>query len=132
MEGTLVGGNLSVFQALIGTPYMPSPENSILFIEDIGDHLSRYDRMIGHLRLSGYLDKLSGIIVGEFLKTQDNPDRPFGFTLEDIIREHTAGLNIPVLMNAPFGHGDHLPAFPIGARVTLSGTTLTLQDFPVA
>lgn len=130
IEGTLIGGNLSVFQALIGTPYLPSPDGSILFIEDIADHISRYDRMIGHLRLSGYLSRLSGLIVGQFLNTQDNPERPFGFTLEDIIREHTAGLNIPVLMNAPFGHGDNLPAFPIGARVTLSGSTLTILDLP--
>lgn len=129
-EGPLLGGNLSVFQTLLGTPYCPDMSGAILFLEDVGDHLSRYDRMLGHLRVSGILSKISGLIIGGFTEVEDDSERPFGFTLEDIVREHTAGLNIPVLMNAPFGHGDNLPAFPVGARVTLSGTTLTILDSP--
>lgn len=126
MSGELIGVNLSVFQALIGTPYLPDPSGRILCLEDTGDHLSRYDRMMGHLRLSGYLSQLSGLMIGQFLNTQDNPDRPFGFSIEDIIREHTSGLDIPVLMNAPFGHGDDLPALPIGSPVAIDSTQLTL------
>ncbi|MBN8522020.1 MAG: LD-carboxypeptidase [Alphaproteobacteria bacterium] len=127
-EGTLIGGNLSVFQTLLGTPNLPDMRNAILFIEDVGDHLSRYDRMLGHLKMAGILNKISGLIVGSFTEVEDDKDRPFGFTMEDIIREHTAGLDIPILMNAPFGHGDDLPVFPVGAHVRLSGTTLTLLD----
>ena len=33
-EGTIIGGNLCTINLLQGTEYMPSLENSILFIED--------------------------------------------------------------------------------------------------
>jgi muramoyltetrapeptide carboxypeptidase len=116
-EGKLFGGNLSVFQTLVGTENMPDLSGGILILEDIGDHLSRYDRMLAHLRTSGILGQLSALIIGEFVGTQDDEDRPFGFTFADVIRQHTNGLDIPVIMDAPFGHGDNLPAFPIGAPV---------------
>ena len=130
-EGTLLGGNLSVFQTLLGTRFLPDLGGAILCLEDVGDHLSRYDRMLAHLRASGVLEKISALIIGDFTEVEDDKDRPFGFTLEDIIREHTAGLNIPVIVNAPFGHGDNLPVFPIGCRARLNGMTLTLLEKPV-
>lgn len=130
-QGVLVGGNLSVFQTLIGTPYLPDMKGAILFLEDVSDEISRYDRMFGHLRVSGALNQISGLIVGQFTNVKDNDKNPFGFTLEDVIREHTDGLDIPVLMDAPFGHGADLPTFPIGAPVTLkvgeTSATLTLS-----
>ncbi len=131
-EGKLFGGNLSSFQALIGTELLPDLDGAILFLEDVGDHLSRYDRMFGHLRVSGILGKISGLVTGQFTDVKDSENRPFGFTLKDVIEEHTAGLNIPVLMNAPFGHGEDLPTFPIGCRAQLDGAELTLLESPVA
>lgn len=125
-EGRLLGGNLSLFQTLLGTPYLPDMKGAILFLEDIGDHLSRYDRMLGHLRAAGILKQISGLILGQFTDIQDDEERAFGFTLEDVVREHTAGLDIPVLMNAPFGHGDDLPTFPVGCPVRLEDTHLRL------
>ena len=127
-EGKLLGGNMSVFQTLIGTDLLPDLNGAILFLEDIGDHLSRYDRMLGHLRVSGILNKISGLIIGQFTDVKDSEDRPFGFSLQDIIEEHTAGLDIPVLINAPFGHGEDLPTFPVGCRVKLNGKKIILKE----
>lgn len=126
-EGTLIGGNLSVFQTLLGTPYLPDTKGAILFLEDIGDHISRYDRMFGHLRNAGILQNISALLVGQFTEVKDNNDNPFGFTLEDIIREHTQGLDIPVIMNAPFGHGKDLPTFPVGAPIKLTASEETVS-----
>jgi len=121
-EGKLFGGNMSVFQTLIGTANLPDLSGGILILEDIADHLSRYDRMLAHYKNAGVLNTVSGIVFGDFTDVQDDEERPFGFTLENIIREHTEGLNIPIVMNAPFGHGDDLPVFPIGAPVKLTAS----------
>lgn len=122
-EGVLQGGNLACFSSLIGSKDMPGLENTILFFEDVNEHLSRIDRYLCSFKRAGLFKNAKAIIFGQFSGELDG-GRPFGFTLEDIIREHTDGLHIPVLMNAPFGHGNDLPAFPIGATVRLENKSL--------
>lgn len=126
VEGRLFGGNLSVLQTLIGTPYAPDLNNAILFIEDINDHLSRYDRMIGHMKQAGWLDNISGIILGEFLQSQDNAERPFGFSIEGIIQNQVT--NRPILTNAPIGHGERLCTLPIGAKLSLKNKVISFKS----
>lgn len=127
-EGTLLGGNMSVLQGLIGSSYQPDFSGAILLLEDVGDHLSRYDRMLCHLKNAGILGQISALIVGSFTEVEDNPKNPFGFTLEEIISEHTDGLNIPIIMDAPFGHGDRLCTLPIGAKASLKNGTLSFKS----
>ncbi len=124
-EGPLYGGNLSVMQALIGTPYTPDLNKAILMLEDTNDHLSRYDRMVAHMKQAGWLKNLSGIILGEFIKTQDNPERPYGFTMEEIITNLTP--NTPILKNIPVGHGEKLCTLPIGANISLKNNKLSFK-----
>lgn len=131
-EGRLIGGNLSVLQALIGTPYAPDMTDAILFIEDTGDHVSRYDRMIGHMKNAGWFDKLGGLIIGEFSNTQDSATRPFGFTLDERVTELAQGYRFPIVHGAPIGHGTQLCTMPVGCRARLEGTRLTLLESPVA
>lgn len=127
MEGRLYGGNLSVLQTLIGTSYAPNLRDSILFIEDTNDHLSRYDRMLGHMKQAGWLDSLSGIIVGEFIKSHDNKERPFGFTIEEILQTHAP--NLPILStDAPIGHGAKLCTLPIGANIALKNGIISFKS----
>ncbi len=118
-EGPLIGGNLSMLMALSGTPWQPDTTGAILFIEDVGDHMSRYDRMLAHLRLAGWFNHISGLVVGGFTETGQDKGTPFGFTLDDSIGEHLAGLNIPIVMDAPFGHGDKLYTLPVGGKAKL-------------
>lgn len=125
--GKMIGGNLSVFASLCGTPYMPDAKGAILFLEDIGDQLSRYDRMLAQLRLAGVFDQVAAIMVGVMAIDGDSSVTPFGFTLEQIIAEHVAHLNIPVIMNAPFGHSGPLPTFPVGGVATLDTDSKTLS-----
>lgn len=126
IAGTLRGGNLSLLQSMIGTPNEPNMTGSILFIEDVGDHLSRYDRMLAHLRLAGWFDKITGLIVGDFSNVKESEGRPFGFTLEDVLLEHSEGYDFPIMMNAAFGHGDYLPTFPIGKTLIWQDQELRL------
>ncbi len=110
-KGVLIGGTLSVFCSLVGTPYLPDPQGKILFLEDINEEMNRIDRMLWHLRTALPFERLAGLLFGQFTSCRDTGGRPFGFTLEDIIKEHSAGVTGPVAMNAAFGHGEDL--FPI-------------------
>lgn len=123
-EGKLFGGNLAVFRAMNDRD-MIAPDGNILFLEEIKEELSTIDRDLCALRRSGLFDRVSAIIFGQFTDMGDN-GTPFGMTLEEIVREHTAGLSIPVLMNAPFGHDVNLPVFPVGAKVRLENAALQL------
>ncbi len=126
-EGTILGGNLSVLQGLIGSQYQPNFKNAILLLEDVADHISRYDRMLCHLKNAGILNQISALIIGSFSNMKDSEDNPFGFSLEDIISEHTDGLDIPIIMDAPFGHEDRLITLPIGANAVLKNGTLSFK-----
>ncbi len=126
VTGRLYGGCLSPLQTLIGTPYAPDLNNAILILEDINDHLSRYDRMLGHMKQAGWLKNLSAIILGEFIKSQDSQDRPFGFTVEQIMQNNAP--DTPLVTNAPFGHGDNLCTLPIGAEITLKNGILSFKS----
>lgn len=117
-SGPLIGGNLGSFCSLIGTGYMPSAAGAILFLEDINEELSRVDRILWNLRKAMPFSALKGIVFGQFSQLQDT-GRPFGYTLEDILREHVSGLDIPVAMNAPFGHEADFYALPVGSKATL-------------
>lgn len=127
-RGPMIGGNLCLFQYLCGTAFMPDADGAILFLEDCNEELSRIDRMLLHLRRMGVLERICGLLLGEFSDMKDT-GRPFGFTLEDLVREHTDGLNIPIVMDAPFGHGKNLPVFPVGgmARLTADGADAALR-----
>ncbi len=120
--GRLIGGNASLFQYLLNDVDL---NGAILFLEDWNIETSRLDLLFRALHRAGAFDKINGLILGTFDNLQDT-GRPFGFTLEDIIEEHTSRTNFPILMNAPFGHGERLITLPIGASATLDGTILTL------
>lgn len=118
-HGELMGGNLSVICGLIGTNEMPSYLNSILFIEDIGEHLYAIDRCLYQLSKAGVLDQIRGIILGGFTKTQDT-DPPYGKSFEKIIMSHFEYRSIPVAFDFPAGHQDDNCALVLGRRGILS------------
>lgn len=122
-DGILVGGNLPMIRSLVCTKDLLDLNDAILFLEDINEETSRLDRDFCTFRRKGVFDNISGLILGQFKNLLDT-GTPFGFTFEDIIAEHTEGLNIPILMNAPFGHAEDLYALPIGARMALRGAQL--------
>lgn len=125
-KGPLIGGNISLLQYLIHSGDLPDPAGAILFLEDCYEEWSRIDRDFCFFRRSGLLQKIGGLIIGQFTNMLDT-GTPFGFTLDDIIAEHTAGLDIPILLDAPFGHGADLTALPIGATVTLENMALIID-----
>ena len=127
--GRLVGGNLTLLQALIGTRYFPDLRGAILFLEDIGEDLYRIDRILGHLRLAGALDALAGVAIGHFSRMRHATfDGAFG--LDDVLRTSFAGRQIPVAHGFPIGHVPDQWTLPIGVMAELDADAgdLTLLE----
>lgn len=118
-EGHLIGGNLSIFQYL--PSMLPSSyfEGAILFLEDCHEELSRLDRMLFYLKQKDIFASINGIILGEFLDIQDT-GKPYEFPLNELVLEYSKGHDIPIISEAPFGHGRTLYAYPIGQKISLN------------
>jgi len=116
----LTGGNLAVLDSLIGTPYNALKPGNILFIEDIAEPIYKIERMLYHMKLSGILEGIAGLIVGRF--TEYSPDRNHS-DMESMIARLVEGYGFPVAFDAPVGHigGDNMP-LPHGSTVTLEVT----------
>lgn len=114
-EAELVGGNLSILTSLQGTIYEAETEGKILFLEDTGEYLYRTDRMIHQLKLSGKLDLLAGLVIGDFSDIQENTV-PFGQSVEEIIREAVEDFNYPVCFGMPAGHDKRNLALLFGSK----------------
>lgn len=127
LSGTIIGGNLSLFQALIGTPYLPQDKDIILFFEDIGDQLSRYDRMLWHIRNSGIFERCRAVLIGDLSCGEDKGARAFGFSKQDILQDVFNGYDFPVFMRCPFGHRGEFSSLPVGANVELTATDTKLS-----
>ena len=117
-EGPLAGGNLTLLQCLIGTPYFPELAGAILFLEDVGEDLYRVDRMLAHLRLIGALRRLAGVLVGRFTELRrSSGDGALGF--DEVLAGYFEPLGIPVAYGFPVGHIDHQWTLPLGVRARL-------------
>jgi len=119
--GRLIGGNLTLICHLIGTPFMPSLNHGILFIEERGETLYRVDRMLTQLRLSGQLEGLSGLMAGRFEACGDTSD------INRLLVEISSGLDIPVVSGLPVGHGMKNQALPLGVPARLDADLMTLS-----
>ena len=97
-SGRIVGGNLTVLTAMIGSEYLPDWNNKILFLEDVGEDVYRIDRMLTQLKLSGVLDQISGFIFGQC--TGCDYAEKQGFTLDEILNQHIKPLGIPAYTGA--------------------------------
>lgn len=127
-SGTLIGGNLSVFNDLLGSEwdFTAIDGDIILFIEDTHETLLSIDRMLYHLKINGILDRINGLIVGDF-----HGYRPTGNyqNVEQLVAAVMSYRDIPIAMGFPTGHVDANFPLIVGANVTLKVTphTTTLQ-----
>lgn len=127
--GPLVGGNLTLLQALIGTPWFPSLDGAILFFEDVGEDVYRIDRMLAHLRGVGALQRVAGVAVGRFTEMKHGTDGG-ALGLDEVLHTYLAPLKVPVAVGFPIGHIDDQWTLPIGVTAELDATSgdLALLD----
>jgi muramoyltetrapeptide carboxypeptidase len=128
-RGRLVGGNLTVLTALLGTPYLPAFEGSVLFLEEVNEDIYRVDRMLTQLALAGVLGRLRGFVFGTCSDCE--PGSGYGsLTLEEVLDEHVRPLGVPAYAGAMIGHQATQFTVPVGALVELDagrGTIAMLE-----
>jgi muramoyltetrapeptide carboxypeptidase len=136
IDAEMIGGNLSLWQNLAGTPWQPAAAGKILFFEDLGEPFYRIDRMVTHLVQAGMLDGAAAIVLGSFhnCKDEDNQcwansegtekkslrrtfDEREGF--DEIFGTVGRRLGIPIAYGLPVGHGPHVAPLPLGATYAL-------------
>lgn len=120
--GRLVGGNLSVLCAAMGTPFQPSFKNGILFFEDVDEEPYCFDRMLTQLSNAGVLRQVSGVAVGTNAHCSDPKAagaREFRQTLIDVLKDRLLPLGVPVVAGLPFGHVRRNATLPMGVTATL-------------
>ncbi|MCI9476857.1 MAG: LD-carboxypeptidase [Emergencia sp.] len=116
-SGRLIGGNLSLLSAAIGTPYEPDTKGKILFIEEVCEPVTKIEKWTYHLKNAGKLADCAGIILGQFTKivNEECPAYDVYKCLEEIFED----LDIPVMYNVESGHGKPMMTLPMGALCTM-------------
>lgn len=117
-RGELIGGNLSVICSMLGTNYEINTKGKIFFLEDVSENAYKIDRMLTQLRLAGKFDDANAVIFGEFKNLYTR--RPFhpntGYNIKEVIDQIVKPLNIPTIINFPFGHIKDKITLPIGVK----------------
>lgn len=123
-SGVLIGGNLTLVTASLGTPYEIDTKGKILFLEDIDENEQRVDRMLTQLQLAGKLDDAAGFILGGWTNCgPENPDHPErSLPLRTIFNEIIAPLEKPAVIDVACGHVLPTMSLPLGRILTLNAT----------
>jgi len=125
VTGPLIGGNLSLMVATVGTPDWPDLTGAILLLEDINEEPYRVDRMLTQLLRSRVLDGVTGVAIGQFTDCGE---------VNCVLAERLGPLGVPLLGGLPVGHGEQHVALPLGTSATLDADagTLTVDAATVA
>ena len=119
LNAKLWGGNLSVLVSMLGTPYFPKIKGGILFLEDVGEHPYRIERMLTQLLHSGVLAQQKAIVLGQFTNYKLVPHDK-GFKLSSVVAWLRSQVKVPVLTDLPLGHVATKVLLPVGAKVDLA------------
>lgn len=120
--GVLVGGNLRVLTASIGTSASRPARNGIVLLEDVGEQAYRIDGMLTQLLRSGWFDGARGVVAGAFTDTGGS-----SADVDTVLADRLGGLDVPVVAGAPVGHIDDNRPVPLGAEAVLDTGSGTLQ-----
>ncbi len=118
-KALLWGGNLAVLSSLLGTPYFPEVKGGVLFLEDVGEHPYRIERMLTQLLHSGVLARQKALLLGQFTAYKAAPNDK-GFKFQTVLQWLRSQLKIPVLSNLPMGHVPTKVMLPVGRKVSLT------------
>lgn len=120
MSGKIIGGNISTISNLVGTPYCPVDlfDDSILFIEDIGEPYASLDSKLTHLRILGVFDKIKGVVFGKMPECEPPEEDP-DIEITDFFSLVFDGYQFPIVYDCDFGHVDNNLCLPFGCNVTV-------------
>ena len=126
-NGRLLGGNLTVLTALMGTPYLPRFDGAILFLEDVDEAEYRIDRMLTQLALGGVLGRVAGVVFGFCSDCRARGPSYGGFTLSEVLKQHLEPLGVPAFQGALIGHIPNQFSIPLGVRAEIDAAAGTIR-----
>lgn len=128
-KGRIVGGNLTMLTASLGTKHEIDTNDAILFFEDVNEQPYQIDRMLTQLKLAGKFDNIRGIIVGQFSSlNRRKPFHPnYSFTLMEVFEQILVPIGVPVILNIPIGHIAEQITIPINSIVELDTKSKTIN-----
>ncbi|MBN8550955.1 MAG: LD-carboxypeptidase [Deltaproteobacteria bacterium] len=129
IKAPLLVGNLSIFTALMGTPYEPDFSGHIICFEESDERPFRIHRALLQMKLAGKFKRVKAVVLGSFKNCVHA--KGLGPTVEDVFRDIFQDQKFPVVSAAPFGHDEDNRALPLGVRARLSGNKLELLELPV-
>ncbi len=125
--GRLLGGNLSMIVSMLGTPYQPNFNGTVLFIEENGEEPYRVDRMMMQLRNASVLSKTKAVLAGQFTDCVPEDPSKASFSVEDILHESATSAAKPFLANMPFGHVGRKMTLPVGLKVRVDAASKVVE-----
>ena len=122
IRGVLLGGNLSLVDALYGSQYFPSLQGAILFVEEIDEEGRKIDRMLEALKQRGAATQAVAVVVGRTSSLASN-------VVAQLFRD---SWGVPCVSGLTAGHGGTNLALWIGLEYELQfpaagGATLVLR-----
>jgi muramoyltetrapeptide carboxypeptidase len=120
--GRILGGNLAVFNAIIGSPYFPLLKDRILLLEDVAELPYKIDRMFNQLKMLKVFDKVNGIVLGRFVDCYEHDPMKKTLTLGEVMEDYLNDLKIPVVYTFPHGHIKDKITVPIGINIKMNAT----------
>ncbi|HNY91254.1 MAG TPA: LD-carboxypeptidase [bacterium] len=137
VHGPLVGGNLTLVCASLGTPYEIDTAGKVLFLEETGEEPYDLDRMLTQLGQSGKLQAAAAILVDRCVNCKPAEYKPaFNNTMstEEVIQDRLREMGVPVLYGLSIGHVADKPVLPLGVRVAVhkKSASFSLEEAAVA
>lgn len=128
-KGQLIGGNLTLVTASLGTPYEIETKGKILFLEDVDESEQRVDRMLTQLKLAGKLDDVAGILLGAWTNCgPESPKHPeHSLSLQTIFQEILGPLHKPIIKDIACGHCLPTMSLPLGRTITMDTENQTIK-----
>lgn len=125
-RGMVLGGNLATLCHLVGTPFHPVFNETILVIEETNEPLYRIDRMLTQMKLAGCFQGLAGVALGDF--SGCGPLQDILNLVEACFKEE----GIPIAAGFPWGHTGPNLTIPLGLTARLDAEAGQLQFLETA
>jgi muramoyltetrapeptide carboxypeptidase len=117
LKSRIVGGNLTVLQSSLGTPWQFSAKGALIFIEDLGERGYRIDRMLEQFRQAGMFEKCDGILLGDFIGGEEPSTGKNNFDL--VFKRWAKDLKIPIYKGLEAGHAVIQRPVPLNTHCVL-------------
>ncbi len=126
-EGEFVGGCLTDFRKLIGTPFEPEFKGKILILEQLFESPQEINVVLTHLKHTGAFDKINGLLLGKFHGCVDEKHEDWNKPLKELFLTELKEYDFPILKTEDFGHFSHMFPIPIGAKCRIDATNKTIE-----